>query len=341
MSETTTSAVGRDQANAPARVPAGAPRRRHFARPAPSDVLLAAAAIALLVFLVLTDGFFTRVSLVALLAGSAITGIIALGMTMIALSGNVLTFALGVTASVATLVCLATLRHGVVVSIVISLLVGAVIFAAQGALVAALGANPVIIAVASLAAISGAAIEVTGGASVQPSGGGTAWLNDVPGDIPVSFIIFLGLAVIAQAMLSGTTFGRRVLLIGSNRRAAEAAGLPVSRVIVLCYAFAGVGAGIAGVLLAARYGATGFSQSSGGGVQYDYDAIAAVLVGGTSLRGGQGSMWRTVLGVLFIEALTNALLLHGLSTQAQELATGIVVAIALVLSDLRARGARR
>ncbi len=310
--------------------------------PGVPDLLLALAAVVLLVFLFRTDGFFTRTSLVALLSTSAITGIIAIGMTVIALSGNVLSFALGVTASVTTLVCLATLRHGPVVAIVLSLLVGAAIFAVQGLLVGAFGTNPVIIAVGSLAAISGAAIEITGGASVQPSGDGTDWLNGKAFGIPVVFVIFFLLAVVGQAVLSGTTFGRRLMLVGSNRSAAEAAGQPVSRVILLTYMAAGACAAITGVLLAARYGATGFSQSQGGGVQYDYDAIAAVLVGGTSLRGGRGAIWRTVLGVILVEALSNALLLHGFSTQTRQLTNGVIVAVALVLSDLRSRsGVRR
>ena len=321
-------------------MPKAEPERRRRL-PSVPDVLLGISAIVLLVFLVRTEGFFTRTSLVSLLSSAAITGIIAIGMTVIALSGNVLSFALGVTASVTTLVCLATLQHGPVIAITLSLLVGAAIFAVQGLLVGAFGTNPVIIAVASLAAISGAAIEITGGASVQPSGDGTDWLNGKVSGVPVAFVVFFLLAVVGQAVLSGTTFGRRLILIGSNRSAAEAAGQPVGRTIVLAYIGAGACAAVTGVLLAARYGATGFSQSQGGGVQYDYDAIAAVLVGGTSLRGGRGAIWRTVVGVILVEALTNALLLHGFSIQSRQLTNGVVVAVALVLSDLRARSGDR
>ncbi len=306
--------------------------------PALPDVLLGVAVIALLIFLVATVGFFTQTSLVALLSDSAITGIIALGMTVIALSGNVLSFSLGVTASVATLVCLATLQYGAAVSILLTVLVGAAIFSVQGLLIGALGANPVIVAVASLAAISGTAIQVTGGSTVQPSGGGADWLSGKIVGLPIVFVVFLAFAVVGQATLSGTTFGRRLLMIGTNREVAETSGQPVVRVIVIGYTIAGGCAASVGVFLAVRYGATGFSQSSGGGVQYDYDAIAAVLVGGTSLRGGRGAIWRTVVGVLLIEALGNALLLHGFSTQARELTNGVVVAVALVVSDLRSRG---
>lgn len=316
-------------------------RARMRRRPSPPDLLLGAAVVALLVFLVLTAGFFTQTSLVALLSDSSITGIIALGMTVIALSGNVFSLSLGVTASVATLVCLATLQYGLAVSIIVTLLVGGVIFAVQGLIVGALGANPVIIAVASLAAISGTAIQVTGGSSIQPSGSVGAWLNGSVGVLPVVFVVFLALAIIGQVTQSGTTFGRRLLMTGSNREAAEVSGQPVVRAIVIGYGVAGACAAVVGIFLAERYGATGFSQSAGGGVQYDYDAIAAVLVGGTSLRGGQGAIWRTVVGVFFIEALSNALLLHGYSTEARQLATGVVVAVALIVSDLRSRGSLR
>jgi ribose/xylose/arabinose/galactoside ABC-type transport system permease subunit len=150
--------------------------------------------------------------------------------------------------------------------------------------------------------------------------------------------VFVFVAVVAalEVWLRHSRLGHETSLVGENRAAARAAALRVTRVTVVAFAIAGACAGIGGILIGASEGnATLLS----GGDRYTYDAIAAVLVGGTLVTGGRGSAARTALGALFIATLSDMLLLRGYSAGAQVAVTGVVVLIVIVATQLR-RGRR-
>jgi ribose transport system permease protein len=155
--------------------------------------------------------------------------------------------------------------------------------------------------------------------------------------LPVLVLIFALVAAAGWVLLNRTTFGRRTVAVGGNAEAARLAGIRVQRHTVLLYVLSGLTCGIAAVMLMART-TTG---SSTHGTLYELDAIAAVVIGGTLLLGGRGTIVGTVLGVLIFTTLSNVFTLNNLSISAQSLAKGLIIVVAVLLQQrVAARGAR-
>jgi ribose transport system permease protein len=151
--------------------------------------------------------------------------------------------------------------------------------------------------------------------------------------IPVLVLIFVLVAVIGWVLLNRTTFGRRTFAVGGNPEAARLAGINVRRHTVLLYVLVGLCCGIAAIMLTART-TTG---SSTHGNLYELDAIAAVVIGGTLLSGGRGTITGTVLGVLIFTTLSNVFTQNNLSSSAQLVAKGVIIVVAVLLQQLLAR----
>ncbi|MBV8221047.1 MAG: ABC transporter permease, partial [Solirubrobacterales bacterium] len=151
-----------------------------------------------------------------------------------------------------------------------------------------------------------------------------------PLGIPTPTWAFGIVALLCYLILERTTFGRRTKLVGANRAAAVASGLNVMRTIMAVFAISALAAGIVGVLTAAQFGVADSQQFNG----TDINAIAAVLVGGTSIRGGEGGVLRTCVGALFIAMLSNLLQVRGYSTGIQLTFIGVAVVIAVCVYGL-------
>lgn len=292
------------------------------------------ALLALAIWAFTTPGFLSPLSFIALLNAISFIGCVAVGMTFITLTGNIMSLCLGATLSASALVFLACLGLGVSAAVVIAIAFGIAVTALQGMLVGYLRANPILVSIAALALILGLAEFITGGQRIYPAGGGFAIFKGKLAGIPVQTLIFFATVVIGQIVLSATRWGREMVMIGSNPRAAWAAGVGTGAVITGAYSLAGAFSAISGILLAVRYGSGDMELGSG----YDYSAIAAVLVGGTAIQGGSGSVVRTLIGVSIIATVEVALLLRGFSDQLQYLITGLIV-LAVIL--LHAVGERR
>ena len=155
--------------------------------------------------------------------------------------------------------------------------------------------------------------------------------------VPVLIWIFVVVAVLGWVLLNRTTFGRRTVAIGGNREAARLAGLKVKRHTVYIYALAGLTSGIAAVMILGRT-TVGISTH---GTLYELDAIAAVVVGGTLLIGGRGTIVGTVFGVLIFATLTNVFIQNGLNTSVQAVAKGVIIVLAVLLQQRFAARKRR
>jgi ribose transport system permease protein len=136
-----------------------------------------------------------------------------------------------------------------------------------------------------------------------------------------AFLVFFASVTIAQVVLSLTRFGRNMYMLGSSFGAAEVVGFKTWRTVTGAYAWAGMFTALAGVLLAIRYDSASMAYGAG----YAYDAIAAVLVGGTAIKGGEGSALRTLLGAMVIAIIQVVLLLQGFRVEWQYLITGLIV----------------
>jgi ribose transport system permease protein len=163
---------------------------------------------------------------------------------------------------------------------------------------------------------------------VQDQGFIDFFSGDVAG-IPTLVIIFALVAIAGWVLLNRTTFGRRTLAVGGNAEAARLAGIRVQRHTVLLYVLSGVACAVAAVMLMART-TTG---SSTHGTLYELDAIAAVVIGGTLLIGGRGTIVGTVLGVLIFTTLSNVFTLNNLSSSAQAVAKGVIIVAAVLLQQ--------
>jgi ribose/xylose/arabinose/galactoside ABC-type transport system permease subunit len=282
-----------------------------------------------------TTGFLTVSNGKAILTAAAFVGIIAVGLTVIVLSGNLFSLALGQTAAISAMFFLYTLRHGLAPAIVLTLLLGLVIGAVQGFAVGAWRANPIIITIGAAGLMEGMAVWLSHGESIVPPPSETSWqhLAQPVFGIAVPVYVFLVVTVILAVVMYRTRFGRQIYLLGENRVAARAAALPITLLTVGAFGIASLYTAGAGILI----GATSANASLLLTGSYTYDAIAAALVGGNAVTGGRGSIARTAAGAIFIATISDMLLLRGYSTGGQVLVRGIIVVVVVVLTNLRER----
>lgn len=277
-----------------------------------------------------TDAFFTTGNLSNVLRQNAFTAIIAAGMTFVILTGGI-DLSVGSVVALAGVVCADLLAHGtpVAAAVLAGIGVGALVGVVNAVGVTALRVPPFVVTLATMLVVRGAAYKYTDARTIT--------------GLPASFAVLSGNAVTALLMvvvfvlswmaLMRTPFGRHVYATGGNVDAAWLSGVRVRRVQFSVYALCGIASGIAGVLVASRLGA-GYPRA---GELYELDAIAAVVVGGTSLFGGRGSIWGTLAGAFFIGVLNNGLNLFRVSPYDQMIVKGAVLLAAASLDRWRAR----
>jgi ribose/xylose/arabinose/galactoside ABC-type transport system permease subunit len=283
--------------------------------------------VLLLVVAATTDGIFTTQSMLALVNSAGLVGCVAVGMSFVTFGGHIMSFALSSTVGMATIVCSALSEYGLGIAVVGVLAVGLAMNALQGFIIGYFRANALIVTIAAASLSGGVAEYLTSGQTVYAEGAVLAPLRAKMFGMPSVAYVFVFCLIVAHLILTSSRLGKRVFMLGSNARAAKAAGIRIATVTTATFAMAGLFAACAGVLIAGRYGAGMFDY----GADYNYQAIAGVLVGGNSVAGGEGSVWRTALGVFVIALISNVLLLRGFSSEMQLLAAGLVVSLAILL----------
>jgi ribose/xylose/arabinose/galactoside ABC-type transport system permease subunit len=286
---------------------------------------------------VTTHRFLSLDNARAILASTAFVGITAIGATLVMIAGSAVSLATSQTATVTAMFFLATQQYGLVTAVPVALLTGVALTALQGAVIGYWHANPIVLTIAAGFAIGGATTWFSGGTPVYPTVRAFDVLNSTPLGLPLAVYVLLGVTVLAHFTLRRTTAGRQMYLVGSNRAAAHAAGLPVGRITVAAWAFFGACIALTGVFLASFN--TAATVTLGGTLTLD--AIAAVLIGGTAITGGRGSALQTLGGAVLIAVISDVLLLRGFSTGVQILVKGILVLAVVVAVHLRATRGRR
>ncbi len=329
MSERPTTAAGHSVPTMPGRARSWPGRARVFSAAQVIGLLALAGAI------LTTPGFLAGPSILSLLTTVSFIGCVAVGMTLITISGNIMSFSLGATVGATAMVfILAVNRLGFGPGLLAGLAFGSAITGVQGFAAGWLRANPIIVSIAALALIYGAAQAFAEKGTVYAAPGMVpAMLKGKVAGMPIEFIVLLASAAIAQVILSATRFGRNLIMVGANLRAAETVGVHTWRTVTGAYLSAGLFTSLAGIMLAIRYESANMDY----GVGYEYDAIAAVLVGGTAIGGGQGSALRTLAGAMVIAAVQVMLLLKGLRQEWQYLVAGLIV-LAVIILQSRGRG---
>ncbi|MDY7090805.1 MAG: ABC transporter permease [Actinomycetota bacterium] len=300
------------------------------------DGVLLLVVLAAIVLALTTDRFLTVANAKAILTSASLVGIAALGLTLITIGGSAVSLAISPSVAAVGMIFLSAQSLGLIPALVLAVACGTLITGLQGAVVGYAGANPVILTIAASFAITGIATGVSGGSTVSPTASGYDRLNATPGGVALSVYVLIGLALIVEWTLRRTGFGRSLYLIGENRRAARAAGLPVGRTTVVAW----FGAGALFAVTAAFTAAFNTSANVNLGGTLTFDAIAAVLAGGTAIAGGRGSALRTLAGAVLIAAASDILLLRGYSTGVQIMVKGVIVLVVVVTVHLRTRGSR-
>jgi ribose/xylose/arabinose/galactoside ABC-type transport system permease subunit len=321
--------------------PAGSPpegRRRLSLPPVGSTVLVTLFVVVLVIGGITTPGFLSIANAKSVMLTSSFVGIIALGMTVIMLNGNLFSLSLATTVAVSASMFLFALQWGVAPAILVSVALAAVLSWPQGLLVGGLRANPIIVTIAAGVIQEGLLLYATGGETVLPHSDANAYtfLNSRPLGIPFAFLVFLVLTAVVEFVLRRTRFGWQIFSLGENLEAARVAGFKITRITASVFMLAGACAGVAGVLLGA------FNKNATLSIAgtYNFDAIAAVLVGGSLVTGGQGSASRTFFGAVFIAMLESLLLIHGYSTGVQLLIKGLLVFVVVCLILIAAKRGR-
>jgi ribose transport system permease protein len=312
--------------------PATRSRRRRMA----ITVMLAGIATLVVAGGSMTPSFLTFDNLLVVIRNASITGIVALGMSYVTISGNL--FALSAEELAILSACIfAYLMHaglGLVASIAATLLMACVGGAVQGGIIA-FGADPIITTLAFGALFRGLASLVTGNQNIALGTRTAEWLGTGrPLGIPTQSWAFVILTLAAWFVIDKTRFGRQVVLTGANREAATATGLRVGRAALVGVTLLGLGCGLVGISAASQFGLAAANLFAG----LNIDVVAAVLVGGIALSGGQGSPVQAALGATFITLMQNFMLLHDLSTGVRMTTVGCLVAAATGVFHVLQRG---
>lgn len=281
------------------------------------------------------DNFLTPANLNAIMYSVSAIGIAAVGMAFITLGGNLFMLSMAATAALSTIVFASTLHFGLPVALISVSLLGIAIGMIQGVVVGAVRVNPIIATIAVASIVMGVGSYVSGGMTVVGKGD-ASWLGigKFASLVPNQLVIFLAFALAANYWVERTRFGRELRLIGMNPVTAAYSGIRVPRTLVIAFVIAGFSAALAGGLFASQAGQGNLKLAAG----LDFDAIAAVLVAGISIRGGQGKIIDAVYGAIFLALIGNLLLVHGLSFEIQLMVKGAVVVLAVILAALIARG---
>lgn len=287
------------------------------------------------VFTLTTENFLTEANLTNIARQASINIVLAAGMTFVILTGGIdlsVGSILGSTAVVA-LACSvdpALAPYAVPAALVAGLLMGAL----NGGLVAYAGLPPFIVTLGTYTALRGLAYLLADGTTIINSDLSFAWLgNDYLGPLPYLVIVAFAVIALCWLILRRTTLGMHVYAVGGNLLAARLTGIRVSLVLVFVYALSGLLSALGGVMSASRL----YSANGNLGMGYELDAIAAVILGGTSFVGGIGSIMGTLIGALIIATLNNGMTLMGVSYFWQLVIKGAVIIIAVLIDKYRTR----
>nr|WP_236288265.1 ABC transporter permease [Paenibacillus allorhizoplanae] len=291
-----------------------------------------------LIFSLSSSNFFQFDNLVAIMLSTAVIGVLALGSTFVIITS-------GIDLAVGTVMTFSAVMAGVIITtwqlpmplgILGGILAGAICGLISGLLVAKMKIPPFIATLAMM--------MVTKGLSLVISGAKPIYFTDTPGftqismgsiisGIPNAILIFFGAAIVASIILTKTIIGRYNFALGSNEESTRLSGVNVDYWKIVIYTLTGVFSGIAGIMMASRLNSAQPALGSG----YELEAIAAVVIGGTSLSGGKGSILGTVIGALIMSVLTNGLRILSVKQEWQTVIVGIVIVLAVYADMMRRR----
>ncbi|WP_200868650.1 ABC transporter permease [Bacillus cihuensis] len=292
-------------------------------------------ALLFIIMSIITTDFLTVDNLVNVMRQSSVLCIMAVAMTFIIITGGI-DLSAGSQLAVSGVAVSGLIVAGVPIplAILLTIIIGGLIGLFMGTVISTQNIPPFIVTLAMLTILSGIAFVYTEGTPIVVS---DAVFREIGrgfiGPIPTAIVIMIIVAIIGHLLLSHTRFGRYVYTIGDNEEAARLCGINVKLVKTGVYAFGGAIMAIAGIVLASRLS----SGSPNAGTGSELDAIAAVVLGGTNLFGGEGKISGTLMGVAIISILNNGLNLLNVSSYNQLMIKGVVILLAVWLNSIKAR----
>jgi len=307
-------------------------------------------------FSIVVGSFLTPANIEILVKQMALNGILAIGMTFVILTGGI-DLSVGSVVGFTGIVAGLLINEGITVGdwvvfphtwmvLVISLAAGTLLGAVNGFIITRFNVAPFIATLGMLMVARGLAGQINGGKTYpnlvgKEELGNTGFrelgTGELLGMLPWAIVIIVIFAVVAWFVTSRTPFGRAVYAVGGNERSAELSGVRVDRTKMIVYMISGFCAGTVGLIIASQL----VAAHPATGQYFELYAIAAVVLGGTSLMGGRGTIVGTIIGALVIGTLNNGLTLMGISSFLKLIITGVVIVAALIIDQLQQRAERR
>lgn len=299
--------------------------------------LLLVLLLAVLILSLISDSFLTVNNLMNVLRQVSINGILAVGMTLVILTAGI-DLSIGSLMAVSAVIAASIIAQSpdaVMLALLAGIAASSLLGGVTGTMSAKLNVAPFIATLAMMTVARGIALLYTNGRPITIDSAAFKFLGQgYIGPVPVPVVIFALVTAIVSFILYKTKFGRYIYAVGGNENAANVSGIRVGRVKIWVYIINGALAGLAGILLASRIS----SGQPNSGLGYELDAIAAVVIGGTSLFGGRGTMLGTIVGVLIIGVINNGLNLLNVSSYWQQIIKGLIIAGAVILDQRTKRG---
>ncbi|MGI6152585.1 MAG: ABC transporter permease [Christensenellaceae bacterium] len=294
--------------------------------------LIWALLIIVAVFALWNPTFLSGANIILVLRQVTIVGIIACGMTLVIIGGN---FDLSVGSLMSLTAAIAISQHNVggpLMAVIMAIIAGALSGLASGFLVGKLKLNSMIVTLGMMSVLQALTLIYTSGSFIDLLDK-TTWFafigGGMVGAIPFPVILYAIVIIIFTILLDKTTFGRKVRAVGSNNTAANFSGISSGNIVLLTYVLTGILAAVAGILISSRV--LGFQNTMGQG--YEFQVITAVILGGTSLNGGEGSVWKTAIGGLIVGFLFNGFIMIGLPYYFQWVAQWFII-VGVVMLDI-------
>ena len=280
-----------------------------------------------------TPKFASTSNIINIFKQVSVISIICCGLTLVVVSGA-LDLSVGSALSLLTVVSANLQLKNDLTAVIVPLIVAVFLGLFNGLIITMFNVNSIIVTLGSLSLFSGLALLYVNGAIIIGIPG--TWYSMIAQgkvlNIPFHVLIFIVIAVIYEFLLSKTTFGSSLRYIGTNKEAAKIAGIKVQKTQIIAFVISAVSVAIAGIILSSRMN----SGSPVSGVGIEFDAVTAIVIGGTSLTGGKGTIRNTVIGVLLLAVIVNALTLYNVPYAFQNISKGILIIIAIT-ADVRSK----
>lgn len=298
-------------------------------------ILLGFYVILLIAFSVLSPYFMTVRNMLSISSNVAFIGLMAAAGTPLIIAGGLDLSVAAVAGLTGVLIAvLHAMGLPIWIAVLISMFIAAGIGLVNGMLATKMQLNPFIVTLATMSIITGAALILTGGLTKPLMIDGFNWVGSGRFlGIPVPALLMLSVFIILGFIIKTTHFGRYIYAVGGNEEASKLIGLPVIKVQISLYIISALSGAIAGTMLAAMLGAAAPNAAA----PHLLTVIAAVILGGTSLLGGRGSIWGTLIAVLILGTLNNGLTLMDVSSFWQEVTRGVILILAVGLDQVRMR----